>query len=59
LDFSGHAGEVQWDFADFLGTSHGRMVQVDLDGDKHADVMFLVGPTTSHDYLFASDFILV
>jgi Ca2+-binding RTX toxin-like protein len=55
--FSGEAGEVQTYFTGSLG----HMVQVDLDGDKHADVQFLVGSTTldeMHAHLQASDFLL-
>jgi serralysin len=55
--FSGVAGEV----ASYFTGSLGHMVAVDLDGDKHADVEFLVGSTTvdqMHAHLQASDFIL-
>jgi Ca2+-binding RTX toxin-like protein len=55
--FSGVAGEV----ASYFTGSLGHMVAVDLDGDKHADVQFLVGSTTTdemHAHLQASDFLL-
>jgi Ca2+-binding RTX toxin-like protein len=54
--FSGEAGEVQSYFTGSLG----HMVAIDLDGDKHADMQFLVGSTTldeMHAHLQASDFI--
>jgi Ca2+-binding RTX toxin-like protein len=55
--FSGVAGEV----ASYFTGSLGHMVAIDLDGDKHVDMQFLVGSTTldeMHAHLQLSDFIL-